>query len=95
MSAPAAASSEATQVYIGNISWETDEDKIASTFEQFGAVQRVNVVLDANGRSRGFAFVTYGASSEAEKAIEALNQTVRGDPPSLAHSLPARHDTRR
>ena len=73
----AAPATESTQVYIGNISWDTDEETLASTFEQFGAVERCNVVMDANGRSRGFAFVTYGSIAEAESAIDALNQTVR------------------
>jgi nucleolin len=71
----AAPATESTQVYIGNISWDTDEETLASTFEQFGAVERCNVVMDANGRSRGFAFVTYGSIAEAESAIDALNQT--------------------
>jgi hypothetical protein len=76
----AAPATESTQVYIGNISWDTDEETLASTFEQFGVVERCNVVMDANGRSRGFAFVTYGSVAEAESAIDALNQTVRAVP---------------
>lgn len=65
-------------MYVGNISWDTFEDELTGAFSEFGEVLKCNVVVDATGRSRGFAFITYGSEAEALSAIDALNQTVRG-----------------
>jgi len=73
--APAASSAQETQVYVGNISWDTFEDELTGAFSEFGEVLKCNVVVDATGRSRGFAFITYGSEAEALSAIDALNQT--------------------
>jgi len=43
-------------------------------FEEYGAVDRVNLVTDREtGRAKGFGFVEMGNDSEGEKAIAALN----------------------
>ena len=63
-----------TNVFVGNLSFQTTQDELNSIFSQYGAVERVNVVTDrATGQSRGFAFVEMNSRSEAEAAISALN----------------------
>ncbi len=43
-------------------------------FEQYGTVDRVNLVTDRDtGRSRGFAFVEMSNTEEADRAIAGLN----------------------
>src|SRR5215831_5838032 len=43
-------------------------------FEQYGTVDRVNLVTDRDtGRSRGFAFVEMSDSHQADQAIAGLN----------------------
>jgi len=43
-------------------------------FEQYGTVDRVNIVTDRDtGRARGFGFVEMANDSEGDKAIAALN----------------------
>ncbi len=43
-------------------------------FEQYGTVDRVNLVTDRDtGRSRGFAFVEMSNTEEASRAIAGLN----------------------
>lgn len=45
-----------------------------SWFEEYGTVDRVQIITDRDtGRSRGFAFVEMADSAEADRAIEALN----------------------
>lgn len=61
------------QVYVGNISWNTTEDDLVSAFSDFGTVTKCNVVMDQDGRSRGFAFVTYPDENSAMAAIDGLN----------------------
>jgi len=43
-------------------------------FEQYGTVDRINLVTDRDtGRSRGFAFVEMSNTEEADRAIAGLN----------------------
>lgn len=45
-----------------------------SWFEEYGTVDRVQIITDRDtGRSRGFAFVEMADSTEADRAIEGLN----------------------
>ncbi|MEQ1884639.1 MAG: RNA-binding protein [Bryobacteraceae bacterium] len=63
-----------TNIFVGNLSFDTTEHSIRSLFEQFGTVDRVSLVTDREtGRARGFGFVEMSASSDAERAIAALN----------------------
>jgi RNA recognition motif-containing protein len=63
-----------TNLYVGNISYETTEDDLRSAFTSFGAIERVNIVTDRDtGRPRGFAFVEMAEQDAAEKAIAELN----------------------
>lgn len=65
-----------TNVFVGNLSFQTTQDDLTSIFSQYGAVERVNVVTDrTTGQPRGFAFVEMSSRSEAENAISALNGT--------------------
>jgi RNA recognition motif-containing protein len=61
-------------IFVGNLDFSATESSIRSLFEQYGNVDRVNLVTDRDtGRSRGFAFVEMADSAEADKAIAALN----------------------
>jgi|SRR3954451_5546110 cold-inducible RNA-binding protein len=65
-----------TNVFVGNLSFQTTQDDLNSIFSQYGAVERVNVVTDrTTGQPRGFAFVEMSSRTEAESAISALNGT--------------------
>src|SRR4051794_35653863 len=63
-------------IFVGNLDFAATESSIRALFEQYGTVQRVNVVTDRDsGRSRGFAFVELNDSTEGDRAIAALNGT--------------------
>jgi cold-inducible RNA-binding protein len=65
-----------TNVFVGNLSFQTTEDDLNSLFAPYGAIERVNVVTDRmTGQSRGFAFVEMTNKNEAENAISSLNGT--------------------
>ncbi len=62
------------RLYVGNLSFEADRDSVRSAFESVGEVTDVHVVTDREtGRSRGFAFVTMGSTTEAQNAIQGMN----------------------
>jgi cold-inducible RNA-binding protein len=63
-----------TNIFVGNLSFGATEHSVRSLFEQYGSVDRVNLVTDREtGRARGFAFVEMTVNSEAEQAIAGLN----------------------
>jgi len=66
-------------IFVGNLDFGITEDSIRSLFEQYGAVERVNLIRDRDtGQPRGFAFVEMSDAAEADRAIEATNGAVLG-----------------
>ena len=62
------------KIYVGNLSYGTDDASLRAAFEAHGEVVRAEVVQDRDtGRSRGFGFVEMPSTQEAEAAIEGLN----------------------
>ena len=63
------------RIYVGNLSFNTDEAQIEQLFAPHGEVTSVRLITDqATGRSRGFAFVEMGSAEAGKAACEALNQ---------------------
>jgi RNA recognition motif-containing protein len=61
-------------IYIGNLSFRTTENKLKTLFAEFGEIESVKVIKDRySGRPRGFGFIEMPSNSEADKAIKALN----------------------
>ncbi|NLI15544.1 MAG: RNA-binding protein [candidate division Zixibacteria bacterium] len=61
-------------IYVGNLSYQTTEDELKSTFEQFGQVASVRIVKDKfSGDSKGYGFVEMGSKEEAAAAISGLD----------------------
>ena len=61
-------------IFVGNLSFNTNEDELRQIFEGYGQVDRVSILTDRDtGRSRGFGFVEMASDEEGEKAIAALN----------------------
>jgi RNA recognition motif-containing protein len=63
-----------TNLYVGNLSYDTTEDTLRTLFGEFGEVESARVITDRyTGRSKGFAFVEMSAEDAAQAAIDALN----------------------
>jgi cold-inducible RNA-binding protein len=61
-------------IFVGNLSYQTNQDELHAAFAQYGAVERVNIVTDRDtGQPRGFAFVEMTERKDAETAISQLN----------------------
>jgi len=62
------------KLFVGGLSWNTDEGALKAAFEPFGVVTEAKVITDRDsGRSRGFGFVTMDAPASAAKAIEEMD----------------------
>ena len=63
-----------TNIFVGNLNYQTTQDDLYAAFSQYGAVERVNIVTDRDtGQPRGFAFVEMTERRDAETAIAQLN----------------------
>jgi len=61
-------------IFVGNLSFSSDEDMIRELFSQHGEVASAKVITDREtGRSRGFAFVEMSNDNEAKAAIAELD----------------------
>ncbi len=62
------------KLYTGNLSQSNTQDELNTLFTQAGDVTSINVIKDRkSGESRGFAFITMSAQSEADKAVSMFN----------------------
>jgi cold-inducible RNA-binding protein len=65
-----------TNIFVGNLSFQTTQEELHAAFANYGAVERVNIVTDRDsGQPRGFAFVEMTDRAAAEAAIAKLNGT--------------------
>jgi cold-inducible RNA-binding protein len=63
-----------TNIFVGNLSYQTTEPELEAAFASYGAVEKISVVRDRDtGQPRGFAFVEMTNKDEANKAIQGLN----------------------
>ena len=61
-------------IYVGNLSFRTDDEELREVFAEFGEVRSAKVVMDREtNRSRGFGFVEMDNDAEGKAAIEALD----------------------
>ena len=59
-----------SNVYVGNLSWNTTEDELKQHFESIGPVAKARVILDKEThRSRGFGFIEFRNDEDAQKAL--------------------------
>jgi len=66
----------AKKLFVGSLSWDTNDEGLNAAFSPFGEISEAIVISDRySGRSRGFGFVTFNDDEAADKAIEALNGT--------------------
>jgi len=62
------------KLFVGNLSFNADENQLKGLFEQAGTVESATIITDKySGRSKGFGFVEMSTLEEAQKAIDTLN----------------------
>ena len=63
------------KIFIGGLSWGTNEDGLRESFSKFGEITDARVITDrATGRSRGFGFVTFENTGSAAEAVSSMNE---------------------
>ena len=63
------------RLYVGNLSFNTEEQQIEQLFASLGEVSSVRLIRDRDtGRSRGFGFVEMATEDQGRAACEQLDQ---------------------
>ncbi|XP_060209101.1 heterogeneous nuclear ribonucleoprotein 1 [Lycium barbarum] len=58
------------KLFIGGISWDTDEERLKEYFSSYGEVVEAVIMRDRNtGRARGFGFVVFANPTIAERVV--------------------------
>ena len=61
------------RLFVGGLAWATGERELRAAFEQFGQVTEASVILDHEGKSRGFGFIAFSTEQEADAARQAMD----------------------
>lgn len=62
------------RLFVGGLSWDTNEAALRTAFESFGEIADCTVVIDREtGKSRGFGFVSFSDDAAADSAIAAMD----------------------
>ncbi|HLG28549.1 MAG TPA: RNA-binding protein, partial [Paenisporosarcina sp.] len=64
----------AKKLFVGNLSWGTNDASLQALFATIGTIASAQVITDRyTGRSRGFGFVEMSSDEEADRAVAELN----------------------
>lgn len=67
---------EGSKLYVGNLKYSVNNDKLKELFAAYGEVKSVNII-----EGKGFGFIEMSSPEEAKKAKEALNNADFEDRP--------------
>jgi nucleolin len=84
-------------LFVGNLSWNVDDEWLYREFEEFGTLTGARVLTDkATGRSKGFGYVEFEKSADAAAALKAKKGTlIDGREANVDFSTPRNNDAPR
>ncbi|KAK3206711.1 hypothetical protein Dsin_020757 [Dipteronia sinensis] len=63
-----------SKLFVGGLSYTTDDHSLKEAFPSFGEVVEARIVSDRDtGRSRGFGFVNFSSEDSAQTAMSAMD----------------------
>ena len=68
----------AKKLFVGGLSWDTNDAGLHDAFTRFGEMTEAKVITDRDtGRSRGFGFVSFHDVAAADAAAQAMDGSTR------------------
>eukprot|EP00250_Pteridium_aquilinum_P005581 c15653_g1_i1 orf=72-539(+) len=62
------------KLFVGGLSWQTEESQLKDAFSSFGEVTDARIVLDKEtGVSKGFGFVSFASAKHADAAMKTMD----------------------
>ncbi|KAK3166634.1 hypothetical protein QOZ80_1AG0048340 [Eleusine coracana subsp. coracana] len=72
-----ASSSSSSKLFVGGLSYDTNETALKDAFSQHGDVIQVKVICHPRtGKSKGYGFVNFSSQDEAAAALRKMNGEV-------------------
>ncbi len=63
------------ELFVAQLDWSVTENELGDLFAQYGEVVSVRIPVDKmTGRKRGFAFIAMADNTQAQSAVDALNE---------------------
>lgn len=62
-----------SEIFVGKIPRSIYEDELIPLFSQIGKIYKMRLMMDFDGRNRGYCFVTYKSKFHAKEAINKFN----------------------
>jgi nucleolin len=82
------ASGEANTLFVGNLSFHTDQDGLSNFFRSAGTVTGVRIAMHEDGNPKGFAHVEFASPAEAQAGLGLAGQSLDGRQIRLDLSVP-------
>ena len=83
-------------IYIGNISYDVDEEQLKEVCEAYGNISTVTIIKDkVTGRSKGFGFIEVPDEDEGKALIDGLNDSTLDGRTLTVNEARPRTDDRR
>ncbi|KAJ2474484.1 Heteroproteinous nuclear ribonucleoprotein A1 [Coemansia sp. RSA 2322] len=80
---------EEGKLFVGGLSWDTDEVRLRNYFSRFGNIVECSIMRDQlTGRPRGFGFVTYDSMSGVNAVLQEPSHTLDGKQIDPKHAVP-------
>ncbi|KAJ2604801.1 hypothetical protein H4R99_001574 [Coemansia sp. RSA 1722] len=77
------------KLFVGGLSWETDEDKLRSYFSKYGNILDCTIMRDpATNRPRGFGFVTFDSVNGVNAVLQEPTHTLDNKQIDPKHAIP-------
>ncbi|KAF7330957.1 Nuclear localization sequence-binding protein [Mycena venus] len=81
---------EIKSIFVGKLSWNVDNDRLAQEFASCGEVVSATVAIDRNtGQSRGFGHVHFTTTEAVEAALKMNGTEIDGRPVNIDYGRPA------
>ncbi|KAI9366220.1 hypothetical protein BD770DRAFT_311349 [Pilaira anomala] len=68
-----------TNVYVKNLDETVNDKQLSEMFGKYGPITSAIVQVDEENHSKGFGFVNFENHEDAQKAVDALNETEQAD----------------
>uniref|UniRef100_T1GCU7 Polyadenylate-binding protein n=1 Tax=Megaselia scalaris TaxID=36166 RepID=T1GCU7_MEGSC len=72
---------QGVNLYVKNLDDTVDDEVLRKHFSRFGTITSAKVMMDEEGRSKGFGFVCFNLAEGATRAVTELNGTILGSKP--------------
>jgi nucleolin len=65
-----ASAGEHNELFVKNLSWNTDENVLATFFGTYGTITKTKVLYTPEGKSKGIGFVEFSSNAECKAALD-------------------------